>query len=99
VFNENNTYETWKDAKKLGALDKLEAARPKVKALIYEFYNEFNSLRREAEDMKILKRCDIERAIETIYYEQDKAVEIIQKADDYYLKLCAAKIKRMNAKP
>lgn len=98
MFHENNTHETWKDAKKLGALDQLEAARPKVKPLIYAFYDAFSSLRREAEDMKILKRCDIEKAIETIYYEQDKAVEIIQKADDYYLKLCAAKIKRMAAK-
>ncbi len=97
MFNENNTHETWRDAKKLGALDKLEAARPKVKPLIYEFYSAFSALRREAEDMKYIRRADIEKAVETIYYEQDKAVEIIQKADDYYLSLCAAKTKRMAA--
>lgn len=87
----------WRDAKKLGYLEQFEASRPVVKPVIYALYDAFSSLRREAKEMKYIKRKEIEKAVESIYYEQDKAIEIIQKADNHYLALCAAKLKRMNA--
>ena len=98
MFHENNTRETWIDAKFLGGLDDLEAARPKVKPRIYQLYGIFSSLRRDAEDMKPIKSDAVYQAAAVLNYEQDKAVKVIQAADDHYLKLCADKIKRMNQK-
>lgn len=98
MFYENNTQEAWRDAKFLGGLDELEAARPKVKPRIYQLYSVFSRLRRDADDMKPIKSDQIFNACAVLNYEQDKAVQVIQAADDYYLKLCADKIKRMNQK-
>ena len=98
MFYENNTREAWLDAKALGGLDELEANRPKVKPRIYQLYSVFNRLRREADEMKPIKSDAIFNAAAVLNYEQDKAVKVIQAADDHYLKMCADKIKRMNQK-
>jgi len=81
----------------LGGLDDLESARPKVKPRIYQLYSIFNRLRRDADDMKPIKSDVIFNAAAVLNYEQDKAVRVIQSADDHYLKMCADKIKRMNS--
>jgi hypothetical protein len=82
----------------LGGLDDLEAQRPKVKPRIYQLYSIFNRLRRDADEMKPIKADAIFQASAVLNYEQDKAVRVVQAADDHYLKMCADKIKRMNQK-
>lgn len=96
MFYGNNTREVWRDAKLLGGLDELEFHRPKVKHRIYNIYNVFSRLRRDTEDGKPIKYNDIIQSIDVVNYEPDKAAEVIQAADDHYLKLCAEKFKRMN---
>jgi hypothetical protein len=98
VFYENNTYETWRDAKDLGGLDELEANRPKVKPIVSQMYSLFSELRRETPEKEKIKRKDIEKAVNVLNYEIDKAIEVIQAADDYYMKLVFEKLKRMAAK-
>lgn len=97
MFFENNTHEAWRDAKQLGGLEELEAARPKVKPRIYAMYNLFSKLRREADELKPIRAALILDDVTVLSYEPDKALAVIQAADDHYLKLCADKIKRMNA--
>ena len=96
VFFENNTHAVWLDAKSLGGLDELEAARPKPRPIVSVLYSVFSQLRREAEDLKYIKKKDILDAVTGISYEPDLAVKVIQAADDFYLSLCVKKMKRMN---
>jgi hypothetical protein len=98
VFYENNTQEAWIDAKDLGGLDELESMRPKATNQVMELYRIFSMLRRECIDMNRIKSADIETLAKSINYEPDKAIIVIQAADDHFLKLCADKIKRMNQK-
>ncbi len=98
MFYDNNTQEAWNDAKDLGGLDELEAVRPKVKKRVWRIYNVFSELRRETPHQEKIKRKYIEKAAKILDYEIDKAIEVIQAADDYYSKLCTDKIKRMNQK-
>ncbi len=97
MFFENNTRETWLDAKYLGGLDELEANRPKVKKRIYDLYNCFASCLRDADEMRPIKSDAILKAVSVLNYEPDKAVKVIQSADDHYRKLYAEKLKRMNS--
>jgi len=98
VFYEQNTQETWRDAKDLGAIDELLAAEPKPPARIYEMYNALMMLRRDVEAGARVKTKDLYEAAALIEYETDKAVQVMQAADDYFLQLCAEKIKRLQKK-
>lgn len=98
VFEENNTHETWRAAKKMGILDQLEAARPKGRQVVFELYAIWQDLRLEAEELRRIKRADIVPAVQHVYYEQDYAVRVIQAADSHYLKLYSEKLKKAQAK-
>ena len=98
MFEENNTHETWRAAKKMGILDQLEAARPKGRQVVFELYAIWQDLRLEAEELRRIKRADILPAVQHVYYEQDYAVRVIQAADSHYLKLYSEKLKKAQAK-
>lgn len=98
MFYDNNTQETWNDAKYLGGLEELEAARPKSNKRVWQLYNLFSELRRETAENCKIKKAEIEQSAKALEYETDKAVQVIRSADDHYFKLCADKIKRMNQK-
>lgn len=98
MFYENNTHEAWCDAKALGCLDELIKAEPKPPARVYAMYNALMVLRRDTEAEHRVPYKDLYEAARFIDYEQDKAVQVMQAADDHFLHLCAEKIKRLNKK-
>lgn len=99
MFYENNTRETWQDAKDLGGLDELEAGRPVAKPVVWALYGVYSDSRREGDELKPIKAAVFEKACKNaLSYETDLAVKVLQSADDHYLKLCVEKIKRTKAK-
>jgi hypothetical protein len=94
VFTENNTHEAYLDALYLGGLAELEALRPNVKPVIYQFYKAFGYARRETAGGEVVPEGVWLKLCKTLPYEIDKAVEVLQSADDFYLSLCAEKLKK-----
>lgn len=98
MFYENNTHEAWCDAKALGCLDELMAGEPNPPARIYAMYNTLMRLRRDVSAEHRVPQKELYEAARLIDYEPDKAVQVMQAADDNFLHLCAEKIKRLNKK-
>lgn len=61
---------------------------------MWALYDVYSQCLRESEHMKPIKAALLYEAAGVLNYERDKAVKVLQSADDHYLKLCADKIKR-----
>lgn len=76
----------------------MEAHRPQPKHRVWALYEVFSACIRETKHMTPVKASVFSKAAAVLNYENDIAVKLLQSADDFYLKLCAEKTKRMQAK-
>lgn len=79
----------------MGYLEEHEESTPKPKrAIVWQLYGIYLDCRREGKELERIKAKTFYKAAEHLNYETDKAVKVLQSADDHYLKLYADKLKR-----